>query len=104
MKIIQTLTDLIDEEIHDGKKYVKLALEYKDKDMAMAEMFYNLSLEEMKHMNTLHNAVVKTINAIKEEKKDNPKLEGMQVIYDLLHERFINHAKEVQVLQGMYRE
>ena len=104
MKDIQKLCDLIDEEIHDGKKYAKLALEYKDKDMAMAEMFYNLSLEEMKHMNTLHNAVVKTINAIKEEKKDNPKLEGMQVIYDLLHERFINHAKEVQVLQGMYRE
>lgn len=104
MKIIKTLTDLIDEEIHDGKKYAKLALEHKDSDTALAEMFYNLSLEEMKHMNTLHNAVVKEINKIKVEKADNPKIDGMQTIYDLLHERSINKAKEVQILQNMYRE
>lgn len=104
MKIIKKLCDLIDEEIHDGKKYAKLALAHKDDDVALAEMFYNLSLEEMKHMNTLHNAVVKVINNVKAEQKDNPKIEGMQTIYDLLHERSINKAKEVQILQSMYRE
>ena len=104
MKIIKKLCDLIDEEIHDGKKYAKLALAYKDDDVALAEMFFNLSLEEMKHRQTLHNAVVKAINKIKIEKADNPKLEGMQTIYDLLHERSINKAKEVQILQNMYRE
>ena len=104
MKIIKKLCDLIDEEIHDAKKYAKLALEHKDTDVGMAEMFYNLSLEETKHMNTLHNQVVKTINKVKAEKADDPKIEGMQIIYDLLHEREINKAKEVQILQGMYRE
>lgn len=104
MKIIQTLTELIDEEIHDGKKYAKFALEYKDKDTALAEMFYNLSLEEMKHMNTLHNAVVKQISIIRAEKADNPKLEGMQTLYDVLHQIAIDKAKEVQILQSMYRE
>ena len=104
MKIIKKLCDLIDEEIHDGKKYAKLALKHKDEGTALAEMFYNLSLEEMKHMNTLHNAVVKEINKIKNEHGDDPKIEGMQVIYDLLHERSINKAKEVQILQSMYRE
>ena len=104
MKIIKKLCDLIDEEIHDGRKYAKLALEHKDEDMALGEMFYNLSLEEMRHMNTLHNAVVKAINTIKAEKAGDPRIEGMQVVYDLLHERSINKAKEVQILQGMYRE
>ena len=104
MKIIKKLCDLIDEEIHDGRKYAKLALEHKDKDVALAEMFYNLSLEEMKHMNTLHNATVKEINKIKTEKPGDPKIDGMQAIYDLLHERYINKAKEVQILQNMYRE
>ena len=104
MKIIKKLCDLIDEEIHDGKKYAKLALEYKEDDTALAEMFYTLSLEEMKHMNQLHNAVVKKINAVKAEKAGDPKIEGMQVVYDLLHERYINKAKEVQILQSMYRE
>lgn len=104
MKIIKKLCDLIDEEIHDGKKYAKLALKHKDDDTALAEMFYNLSLEEMKHMNTLHNAVVRVINKVKAENDGNPNIDGMQVIYDLLHERSINKAKEVQILQNMYRE
>ena len=104
MKIIKKLTDLIDEEIHDGKKYANLALEYKDKDTALAEMFYNLSLEEMKHMNTLHNAVVKQINNIRAVEADNPKMAGMEVLYDTLHQISINKAKEVQILQNMYRE
>ena len=85
MKIIKKLCDLIDEEIHDGKKYAKLALKYKDDDKALAEMFYNLSLEEMRHMNVLHNSVVKEIEKVKEEKAGDPKIDGMQVIYDLLH-------------------
>ena len=104
MKIIQTLSELIDEEIHDGKKYIKLALEHKDKDKALAEMFYNLSLEEMRHMNILHTAVVKQIDIIRAEKADNPMLPGMEILYDTLHQIAINKAKEVQILQGMYRE
>ena len=102
MKIIKKLTELIDEELSDSKKYAELALKYKDDDTAMAEMFYSLSLDEMKHMNTLHNAVVKVIASIPESA--DPRTEGMKIAYEILHEKAIDKGKEVQVLQSMYRE
>jgi rubrerythrin len=102
MKIIKKLVELIDEELDDSEKYARLALKYKDEDTAMAEMFYSLSLDEMKHMNTLHNAVVKVVSNIKAE--DDPRTEGMKIAYDILHEQAIEKAKNVQILQSMYRE
>ena len=102
MKIIKKLCELIDEELEDSEKYARLALKYKDEDTAMAEMFYSLSLDELKHMNTLHNAAVKTVNSI--DAKDDPRTEGMKIAYDLLHEQAIEKTKGVQVLQSMYRE
>ena len=62
MKIIKTLSDKIHEEICDAKAYAKLAIEYKDERPDLARSFYNLSLQEMDHMNVLHNAVTDIIN------------------------------------------
>ena len=41
MKIIKTLEELIEEEVHDTKKYAKLAVEYKDENPALAQQNRN---------------------------------------------------------------
>ena len=104
MKIIKKLCELIDEELCDAEKYAKLALKYKDEDTELAALFYNLSLEETRHMNQLHNAVVKKVEEAKASGKDDPRTEGMKIAYDMLHEKAIEEAKEVSVMQSMYRE
>ena len=102
MKIIKDLAAYIDEELGDAQKYVKKALELKTCKPQLAELFFQLSQEEMGHMSRLHGEVEKIIADYKREHEEIP--EGMQLAYDILHERAMEWAKEIKILQGMYRE
>ena len=102
MQIIKDLASYIDEEIGDAQKYVKKALCVKEDMPQLAQVFYQLSIEEMDHMTRLHNEVVRIIKKYKDEDEEIP--EGMELAYKLLHERAIDWAKEVKIMQGMYRE
>ena len=97
MKIIKCLNEYIDEEIHDGEKYIKKALEVREEYPEVAELFNMLSNEEMKHMQLLHNQVVKLIDTYRKEHGEPP--EAMLAVYNYLHEKFIEEAKEVKILQ-----
>ena len=65
MKIIEKLCEYIEEEINDAAKYIKHALKIRDEYPDAAEMMNLLSAEEMKHMQMLHNQVVKIIENYK---------------------------------------
>lgn len=100
MEIIKKLSKKIKEELCDSKDYVELALKYKTDYPDVARLFYNLSNEEMKHMEMLHNAVINIIEDYKRNKGEPP--EGMMAIYEYLHEEQIELASEVKILQNMY--
>lgn len=102
MKIIKCLEKYIDEEIHDSEKYIKKALEIEEEYTELAEVFNMLSSEEMKHMQILHNQVVKMIDIYRKEHGDPPP--AMLAVYDYLHNKIIEEVKEVKVLQQMYLE
>ena len=102
MKEIKKLSELIDEELGDAEKYAKLALMYREDMPKVAEMFFALSVDETRHMNNLHSAVVDLINQHKDD--PDPRTEGMKVAYDLIHQHEIEKEKGVRMLQSMYRE
>lgn len=97
MKIIKCLADFIHEEIHDGDKYIKKALAVKDEYPEVAEVLNMLSSEEMRHMQMLHNQVTKIIENYRKNNGEPPV--EMTAVYDYLHEKFIEEAKEVKMLQ-----
>lgn len=102
MKIIKKLCEYIEEELGDSEKYILKALECKDKYAELANVFYTLSLEEMKHMQILHEQVVKIIEEYRKTKGEPPA--PMLAVYDYLHKKFIDETKEIKIMQNMYIE
>ena len=101
MKIIKCLSELIDEELSDADKYINLAAKWKNDEPDTADLFYELSTEEMGHMEKLHQEVTELIDEYRKEHGEPPK--EMMVLYDYLHEKHIGKATEIRIKQGMYK-
>ena len=101
MEIIGKLSDMIQEELDDAEKYIDCAIKYKDDRPSLASTFYKLSMEEMGHMTMLHDQVSAIISEYKREHGNPP--ERMQGIYDYLHQKFMEHANKIRVMQGLFK-
>ena len=102
MKIIEKLSKMIEEELHDAEKYARCANRWKTENQDLAQLFFRLSNEEMEHMNLLHNMVVQIIQEYRRTQGDPP--ERMLAVYDYLHEKQMKHATKVKAIQAMFRE
>ena len=101
MKIIKVLSEMIEDELDGAEEYAKLAIHYKEEHPGLADVLYDISTQEMVHVNRLHDEVVKVIKKYREKHGDPPV--EMQAIYDWQHEKQIEEAKEVKILQNHYR-
>ena len=102
MKIIKCLSEKIEDEMKDADEYVQLAMTWKEEQPEAAEVFYQLSTEEMGHADRLHEVVAKLISKYREENGDQPK--EMLALYDYLHQKQIATALSIKVKQGLYKE
>lgn len=101
MKIIKLLEELIDEEIHDVKKYAKLAAEVKADHPGLAQVFYNLSTQEDTHQAVIHVEVVKIIEDYRKKHGEPPA--PMMAVYEYLHQKYIDNLAEARRYQEIYR-
>jgi len=100
MEIIKKIASNIDEELEDAQKYIDCAIKEKEKHPTLAELYYKLSTEEMKHADMLHDEVVRIIG---EYKKSNEVPPAMQAIYDYIHEREMEWASKIKYKQDHFR-
>ena len=101
MTIIKKVCEMIDEELEGACHYVKCALKYKEEYPGLSKTFYELSGDEMEHVSSLHNEIVKLIEAYRRENGEPP--ENMLAVYDYLHERQIEKANKVRMYQDQYK-
>ena len=101
MKIIEKVSDMIQEEIADAEKYIRCALMHKEDFPTLADTFYKLSGEEITHMNMLHDQVTEIIANYRREHGEPPA--SMMAVYEYLHRKQIDKVAEVKTLWGMYK-
>lgn len=101
MKLIKELEEKIDDEIHDIKEYARMAAEVKADHPALAQVLYNISVQEDSHQAALHGEVVKLIEAHKREHGAPPP--AMQAVYEYVHQRHIEKLVEARRYQDVYK-
>lgn len=101
MKIIEWISELIEDEIDGAKTYAKKSAKYKEENPELAKTLYDISLDEIKHVNMLHENVVKLIKEYREKNGEPPA--NMIAIYDYLHEKQIDKINEVKQYQELYK-
>ena len=101
MRIIEKLEDLIEEEIHDVKKYAALAAELKKEHPALAQVLYNISVQEEGHQAALHAEVVKIIEQHRKTNGEPPAM--MMAVYDYVHKKHVEAMAEARRYQDLYK-
>ena len=101
MKIIEWLSDRIEDEICDAKTYIEAALMKKEKYSHLADTLAKISEEEMHHMAMLHNEVVDIIDDYRKKEGEPPA--EMTAVYEYLHRKQIEKSAEVKAMQTQYR-
>ena len=102
MKIIEYISDKIEDEIEDASDYAKNAVAEKENNPWLGEILYTISTEESRHRQMLHDAVVRLIKEYRDRVGDPPA--DMLARYDYLHRRHIDAAGEAKAYQTLYKE
>lgn len=102
MKIIKELSEMIEEELDGAEQYAKMAVALREEHPSLAKAFYEISTEEMRHVDMLHTEVTHLIEAHRKEHGEPPA--PMMAVYEFLHGRHIEKANSVRMYQAHYRE
>ena len=102
MKIIKCITEKIKEEIRDAEAYIDMAITWKKEEPDAAEVFAELSAEELGHMERLHKIVTDLIEEYRNTHGEPTA--GMMELYDYMHKQDIENTMRVKVKTAMYNE
>ena len=101
MKLIKMLEEMVDDEIHDVKKYAKMAAEVKAEYPSLAHTLYTISTQEDTHQAAIHTEVVKIIEGYRKEHGEPPA--PMMAVYEYLHQKHIDNLAEARRYQDVYK-
>jgi citrate synthase len=101
MKLIKELEELIEDEVHDVKKYAKMAVELKADHPQLAQVLYTISAQEEGHQQMLHGEVVRIIEQYRREHGEPPA--AMMAVYEYVHKKHIDKLADAKRYQEMYR-
>ena len=101
MKLIKLLEEKIEDEIHDIKEYAELAAEVKDEHPSLAQVLYNISVQEDAHHAALHGEVVKLIEEHRRKHGEPPA--AMMAVYEYVHKMHVEHLAEARRYQDVYK-
>ena len=102
MKLIQKFTELIEDELESAENYIRMAIKHKEDNPKLAKALADISNDELRHMGILHDEVVEVIAEHRRTAGEPPA--SMLAVYNYLHERHIDKANKIKMLQAEYRK
>lgn len=102
MKEIKELTTQIEDEIEGAEWYAKRALQFREEHPELAQTLYDISTDELRHVNLLHSHVVKIIEDYRKKHGQPPA--SMLAVYEFLHEKQIENVNRVKMYQSQFRD
>ena len=101
MRIIATLADTIDDELHDAEEYAELAHKTRMEHPKLAETFITLAEQEMTHQKMLHAEANRLIEESRQRDGEPPA--GMLAVYEYEHGKQIKRAAAIRQMIVDYR-
>lgn len=91
MQEIKKLVQVIDDEIEGAEEYLDLAEEFKTTHPDVSNILHSIGLEEINHVQKLHDGVVILIN-----KQKTPPPEYMLKMWEYLHAKYMNKLRKLK--------
>lgn len=101
MKLIKHMIEQMHEELEGAKEYIECAMNHKTDHPVIANMYYEMSLTEIAHFESLHKSVVSLIDEVKAKGEEPPI--AMMAIYEYEHEKAIKEMTKIKIMQEMYK-
>lgn len=101
MKIIEQANNLLWNSLDSAKCFIEKALKLREEYPSLSRALYEASLDEMDHVSRIHEEIVKLIQEYKQKTGEPP--EAMLAVYNYLHEKYIDKASQIRILQNMYK-
>lgn len=101
MKIIEKLSERMEDEMEDARKYIECAMKWKEEDILLAKMYADMSTDELKHAMMLHENSVRLINEYKQSGEEVPP--EMKAVYDYLHEKHMEKYNAIKLQQAVFK-
>lgn len=101
MELVIKMVEQAYDELDGAKEYIKCAMKHKGDYPEIAQVYYEMSLTEMEHMNKLHDMIARLINNMRARGVEID--DKMLAIYEYEHEKAIEKATKIKVMQEMYK-
>lgn len=101
MQIISDISDTIECLLDMAEEHIKCAHQIKEAYPSVASVYYKASLDEMASVTAFHEQVTALIEVYKKENGAPP--ERMMGRYEYIHEKHINKANKIKILQGLFK-
>lgn len=100
MKVIKDLSEKIEKELDMAECYIKSAVQTKLDYLNISRVYFDESNTHLNSVKNLHEIVVSVITDYQKNHEEIPV--PMKAIYDYLHQRHIEQAAAIKILQEQY--
>ena len=101
MKIISDISDTIDRLLNAAEEHIEYAHKIKEQDPIVAQLYCTTSGNEMTMVTAFHEQIVRLIEDYRKAHGEPP--ERMMGRYEYIHEKHIEQANKIRILQGLFK-